>query len=162
MYKWAVKHKEFIGAIGGVFSSIGIVAALGFSIYSLYPKPQSAVIDLFATQLTPNEKRLVIYNGGTGPCVELKVEYKKDKFQEVRHILNYQVSSVVDAKYDEKTDTISYPAQITYPLGVCSEKTCIINAGFFSPGNIFPLSFFGGEDSLVHIQCSGIRRNIRI
>ena len=162
MYKFTIKHKDFIGAVGGVFSSIGVLVALVFSIYSLVPKAKEPVIELVSTQLNETEKRLVIYNGGTGPCVELKVFYKNNQFSEVKHILNYKTSSVVDAKYDPKTKRISYPAQILYPLGVCKGEQCSISAGFLAPGNVFPLSFFGQGASDVKVQCSTIEESTRI
>jgi hypothetical protein len=162
VYQFIVRHKDFIGAVGGVFSSLGVVIALSFSIYSLTPKAKEPVIDLTVTKLREGEQRLVIYNGGNGPCVELKVSYKANQFDVVKHILNYKTSSVVDAKHDSKTGRISYPAQVLYPLGVCKGNECTIKAGFLAPGNVFPLSFFGKGSSKVSVQCSSIEESIEI
>jgi len=162
VYQFVVRHKDFIGAVGSVFSSLGVVMALCFSIYSLIPKPKEPVIDLAVTRITKDEQRLVIYNGGNGPCVELKVSYEANQFIEVRHILNYKASSVVDAKHDPKTGNISYPAQVLYPLGICNDNTCTIKAGFLAPGDVFPLSFFGSGTSEVSVQCSSIEESIEI
>jgi hypothetical protein len=40
MYKYIVKHKEFIGALGAVFGSLGVIIAIIFSTISLMPKPK--------------------------------------------------------------------------------------------------------------------------
>jgi hypothetical protein len=89
--RWLQTYKDHIASIGAIATALGVIAALFFSINSLILKPQKPKIDLLKAKISEQEERLVIYNGGTGPCVELSIEFP-DKFIDVAQIVNYEIS----------------------------------------------------------------------
>lgn len=80
----------------------------------------------------------------------------------MQHILNYERSTLVDAKYDNQKQSISFPAQYLYNIGKCEENTCIIDAGYLAPGKMFPLKFFGKDKSSIEVVCSGLEEKIEL
>lgn len=157
-------YKEEIVAIGYVFTSLGVLMALGFSVYSLVPKPKKPVIDILATRIDNNRERLVIYNGGDGPCVEMHIRYK-DRFSDVRQIVNYDISWHVNAKPTEDGKKLFFPSRIFSQIGTCDNNNCHIDAGVLKPNMIFAMEFtknMNSESENILVTCINIEKKIQI
>jgi hypothetical protein len=148
------KYKDEIGSLGSIFSTIGVLAALGFSIYALYPKPKEPALDLLVKRIDSESERLVIYNGGDGVCAELNVTYPETETKAFI-LFNYEASSLMNAEYDIKSKTAKYPAKFPFYWDECENGQCVIEAGILLPQRLISIQFTGLDTFPVRVECIG-------
>lgn len=107
------------------------------AINALEPKPKRPNLVLQKEKIQDNISRIIIYNGGDGPCAEFKISYQND-FDYVEQIVQYQESVITNAKI--VGDKIVLPPSAHTPVGICENNNCKIHGGFLAPNQVFALS----------------------
>jgi hypothetical protein len=157
------KYKDAIASIGSIATAIGVIGALYFSIQNTIIQPRKPALDMLTTKTTENTERLIIYNGGTGPCVELFIHYP-DEFDKVTQIVNYETSWHTNKEF--KNDKLQFNPRIYDEFKTyyhCEKGNCIIDAGFLAPNKVFPLEFTSKKRNInVNVTCIDIEENIII
>lgn len=161
---YLTKHKDAITSIGAIFTALGVITALGFSAYNIVAKPKKAILDIMTTKMDQNRERVIIYNGGDGPCVEMFIKYQNKFF--VQQIVNYDTSWPTNSMLDEKGQLVSTPRVFT-KTGVCHNQNCFIDAGVLKPNSIYALEFSRNQNTQtsneqITITCINTEKKIQI
>ncbi|ARD45127.1 hypothetical protein [Colwellia sp. PAMC 21821] len=141
-------------SLGAIFSTIGVLAALAFSVYALYSTPKEAALDLLVKEIETETSRLVIYNGGDGVCAELNISFPENKTKGFL-LFNYEASSLMNAEYDIKSRTAKHPAKYPFYWDDCDNGLCIVEGGTLSSQRIVAMQFVGNESLPVTDSCIG-------
>ncbi len=131
-----VKYKDHI-------SSIGVIVAIFFSSLALLSNPKEPDL-VVSSEKIQNKTRVVIYNGGDGPCAGFKIKYP-NHFDSVEQIVQYQESALPNKKLstnDKGETVIVYPAKVPDTLEKCKSESCIINGEFLKPNQAIALDFY--------------------
>ncbi|WP_133541017.1 hypothetical protein [Idiomarina aquatica] len=135
-----VKYKDHI-------SSIGVIFAIVFSLLALLSNPKEPDL-VVSSEKIKNKTRVVIYNGGDGPCAGFKIKYP-NHFNSVEQIVQYQESALPNKKLstnDKDELVIVYPARAPDTLEKCKIESCIINGEFLKPNQAIAFDFYKKKD----------------
>lgn len=160
---YLTKHKDAITSIGAIFTALGVITALGFSVYNIMDKPKKAILDIMTMKMDNNRERVIIYNGGDGLCVAMFIKYK-NKFR-VQQIVNYDTSWPVNTKLEN--GTLSSLPRAFPDIGECHDQDCFIDAGVLKPNSIFTLDFSKNTNAQtsseqITITCINTEKKIQI
>lgn len=164
--EWLKKYKDYISSIGSIATAVGVVAALFFSVNGLIIEPKKPIIDLLKTKIAEQEERLIIYNGGSGACVALSIEFP-NIFLGITQIVNYENSWLTNTEL--KNGMLQSSARAFYVFkqeNICKNNSCIIDAGFLKSNGTFSLVFkkdFNktGEAKVV-VSCINSKKSITL
>ena len=86
-----------ISSVGIIISTVSAIIVMIISINALESKPKRPNLVLLKEKIQNTKSRIIVYNGGDGPCAEFKITYKNE-FESVKQIVQYQESVITNAK----------------------------------------------------------------
>lgn len=131
-----VKFKDHI-------SSVGVIVAIVFSSLALLSNPKTPDLVVSSEVIDNLTTRVVVYNGGDGPCAGFKISYS-NVYSFVEQIVQYQESALPNKKLDvnkQGETVIAFPARAPDKVGRCEQEKCKINGEFLAPNQAFALDF---------------------
>ena len=161
------KYKDVVGLFTSIFTAFGVISVLIFSMYTVYLAPILPLLDIQVSHrnIDKGVERVVIYNGGNGPCNEMYVSYK-DVFQQVLQVHNYDDSWLTNTEYRNGI-LFSKPRVTSVISSSCKGQDCEIDAGVLKQGRTLTVEFVKNpminiSNKQIEVSCINTSKSVTI
>ena len=157
-FVWLDNNKDRIVSISSILSSLGVIVTMYVAVDALVISPNKPALDILSTPVNEHYERIVIYNGGKGACVELKVTLSdEDHIGTIAQIINYE-ESWNTGKHSKGSTIVTKARYFDYfnKSSICREGVCTVDAGYLGVGKVFPIQISKANNPVkVQASCIG-------